>query len=86
MHFLDDSAIALKYGFLRQVTDLGVFGTDDPSCIRLFIAKNQLKKRGLAGTVWADEADLLARIEIQPQPVKNHLRPERLMNILKNHQ
>jgi hypothetical protein len=76
MHFLDDSAIAVKDGFLGQITDFCIFGTGHSSRIRLFIAEDQLKQGGLAGTVSPDEADFLAGIEIQPQPVKNHLRSE----------
>ncbi|MHC4761536.1 MAG: hypothetical protein ACYS9H_09370, partial [Planctomycetota bacterium] len=47
MHFLDDSAIAVKDGFLGQITDFCIFGTGHSSRIRLFIAEDQLKQGGL---------------------------------------
>ena len=58
---------------LAEIADGELLGNGDVAFVGLFLAHDHAKQRGLAGAVGADQADLLARVQLKRRVDENQL-------------
>src|SRR5207237_9763146 len=62
-HFRDGAAAGHLADILVEIADGNTAIDGDLPLVRLLLARNHTEQRGLAGAIWADEADFLAFLE-----------------------
>ncbi len=63
--FIEDRAALHLFDVLAEVADGQFFGKRDGTFVRLLFAHHHAEERGFAGAVGSDQADLLARVQLE---------------------
>src|SRR5215472_146196 len=63
--FVEDGTAAHLLHILAEISDGQPFRNPDLAVIGLFLAYHHAKERGLARTVWSNQAHFLARVQLK---------------------
>jgi hypothetical protein len=79
---VEDGVVVVEDRVLAEVTDADAAREGDDAGIGLQFSDEEPEKAGLAGPVVSDQADALATVNLEVEPVEQGSRAEGLLNVL----